>query len=118
MLARLAAAVWSVERIPELASGARATLDRLGIRNVSIRVADGRKGWPEEAPFDSILVTAAAETIPANLVEQLRPGGRLVIPLESLRGPQQLVLLEKNPSGQSAVHEILPVRFVPLVRGH
>lgn len=114
ILAELAGQVYSVEIIPPLANAARARLKNMGYDNVEVRCGNGRAGWPEQAPFDAIMVTAAAETIPPALVEQLRPGGRMVIPLGTPWGAQQLVLLTKEPDGGISERSVLGVAFVPL----
>ena len=97
ILARLAGRVWSVEIVEELALEAEARLRRLGYANVGIRVGDGSRGWAEHAPFDKILVAAAAELVPPALVEQLRPGGRMVLPLGGEEA-QALTVLDKDAS--------------------
>src|SRR4051794_20996518 len=104
ILAELAARVWSVEIVEEFAAEAGARLGRLGRMNVGIRVGDGSRGWAEHAPFDKIVVAAAAERVPPALLEQLKPGGRLVIPL----GPddaQRLTVMDKDPSGYQRFRE-------------
>jgi len=116
VLARLAARVYSVEIVAELAEGARARLAALGIGNVEIRVGDGRDGWPEHAPYDAIMVTAAAREMPVALVEQLKPGGRMVLPLGDTLFGQTLVLIEKAADGAARRTNLLPVAFVPLVK--
>jgi protein-L-isoaspartate(D-aspartate) O-methyltransferase len=108
--------VYSIEIVPELASSAAGRLSRLGYENVQVREGDGYLGWPEEAPFDGILVTAGAPGIPEPLVEQLRPGGRMVIPVGEAGEVQTLEVLEKDIDGSVSRREIIPVRFVPLVR--
>jgi protein-L-isoaspartate(D-aspartate) O-methyltransferase len=113
----LADSVFTVEIIEELAGEAQARLQRLGYRDVVVRHADGYFGWPEHAPFDGIVVTAAAGHVPPPLVEQLAPGGRMVIPVGGQFQVQQLVLVEKRPDGSVTTRSLLPVRFVPLV-GH
>jgi protein-L-isoaspartate(D-aspartate) O-methyltransferase len=114
VLARLAAEVYSIEIVEPLGLEAAQTLARLGIGNVKTRIGDGYAGWPEHAPYDAIIVTAAPEHIPAQLVAQLRPGGRLVIPVGGL--DQDLRVIEKKPDGTTISTAIIPVRFVPLTR--
>ena len=113
VLARLAGAVFTIERLPDLLVEAEERFRRLGITNVHTRLGDGAAGWPEEAPFDGILVTAAAPRVPEPLAAQLATGGRLVIPLGDL-GSQELVLFERTPRGLVAQREG-GVRFVPLI---
>jgi len=115
MLAELAGRVYSVECLEELAQAARERLERLGYRNVEIRSGDGWAGWPEHAPYQAILVTAAAREVPPPLLEQLAPGGRLVLPLGRPWQPQSLVVIEKDADGTTREREVLPVAFVPLV---
>lgn len=103
--------VFSIEIIEPLAERAKADLQRLGYSNVTVRAGDGYAGWPEEAPFDAIVVTAAPPEIPAPLVEQLRDGGRMVVPVG--RGVQELVVLEKS-GGKLHRRQVAPVRFVPM----
>jgi protein-L-isoaspartate(D-aspartate) O-methyltransferase len=117
VLARLAIEVYSIERVPELAAAAAAALARAGVRNVHLRTGDGALGWPEAAPFDRILVAAAAAEVPPALVEQLRPGGRLVLPVGAELEPQVIRLVERGPDGALCSSDLMPVRFVPLVRG-
>ena len=109
--------VWTIEIFQQLASEAAARLRRLGYSSIRVRHGDGYAGWPEEGPFDAILVTAAADSVPPALVEQLAPGGRLVMPVGEIESEQVLVLLEKDKSGRIASRRLLPVRFVPLLRG-
>jgi protein-L-isoaspartate(D-aspartate) O-methyltransferase len=116
VLAELAAEVYTIEIVEPLARRARETLERLGYRNIRIRVGDGYKGWPEHAPFDAIVVTAAPDHVPPALVEQLRSGGRLVIPVGPQSAVQELVVIEKLPDGRTTETRKLPVRFVPLTR--
>ena len=118
ILSGLVAQVYSIEIIPELAASANAVLERLGYDNVSVRAGDGYLGWPEHAPFDSIIVTAAADEVPTPLVEQLKTGARLVIPVASPGGYQELLVIEKLPDGSTSSRSVLPVRFVPLTREH
>jgi protein-L-isoaspartate(D-aspartate) O-methyltransferase len=115
VLAEIAQRVLSIERIAELGERASATLARLGYTGVEVRIGDGYAGWPEEAPFDAVVVTAAAQRIPPPLVEQLAPGGRMVIPVASARGWQDLLLVTKDDRGEIAHRSALPVAFVPLV---
>ncbi|HEV8453897.1 MAG TPA: protein-L-isoaspartate(D-aspartate) O-methyltransferase [Gemmatimonadales bacterium] len=113
LLALLASMVFSVERVTHLAQGARTALANAGIRNVTVLVGDGTLGWRSFAPYDAILVSAASPEIPAPLVEQLAPGGRMVIPLGD-RVSQTLTLVERNEGGVRA-STVADVRFVPLV---
>lgn len=115
ILSRLVRRVYTIEIVPPLAKRAAAQLAELGYSNVVVRQGDGYAGWPEHAPFDRIIVTAGAERIPAPLLAQLKPGGRMVIPL----GPssdQQLVLVTKNKEGRITRRVLVPVRFVPFTR--
>jgi protein-L-isoaspartate(D-aspartate) O-methyltransferase len=114
VLAELAGAVFSTEVIPELADAAKHALAREGYGNIALRVGDGGHGWPEHAPFDAIIVTAAARHVPPALVEQLRVGGRLVIPVGVPCGDQELRVLRKSSDGRVTSHAVLPVAFVPL----
>ena len=115
VLAELAARVYSIEVIPELAARARATLEGLGYTNVVIRTGDGHQGWPEEAPFDRILGAAAATEVPSDLVDQLADGGIMVLPIERPLGWQELQVLRKR-DGRMSTESTLPVRFVPMIR--
>jgi protein-L-isoaspartate(D-aspartate) O-methyltransferase len=125
MLAELSARVYSIETLPELARAAAARLRRLGYTNVETRTGDGAQGWAEHAPFDAIVVTAAAwHRIPPALIEQLAPGGRLVIPVDRSRTAarypykdqqQDLLLVTKDTKGKTSERKILPVAFVPLI---
>ncbi|UCG38881.1 MAG: protein-L-isoaspartate(D-aspartate) O-methyltransferase [bacterium] len=114
---RIAARVFTVEIYEQLAASAAARLRDLGYENVAVRNGDGYSGWPEEAPFDAIVVTAAADHIPPPLLEQLKPGGRMVIPLGNPFFVQQLVLVTKDAEGRIEETPVIPVRFVPLL-GH
>lgn len=114
VLAVLAREVCSVEIIRELGDTAAATLRRLGYANVTTRIGDGYQGWPEQAPFDGIMVTAAPDHIPPALIAQLKPGGRMVIPVGDL--VQDLMVVEKKPDGTTTSTAVVPVRFVPLTR--
>ncbi len=115
VLSGLVAEVYSVEIVEPLARRAEAELRRQGCANVHLRTGDGYGGWPEAAPFDAILVTCAPDHVPRPLVDQLKPGGRMVIPVGPAGGKQELILLRKTARGLERV-EVLPVRFVPLVR--
>jgi protein-L-isoaspartate(D-aspartate) O-methyltransferase len=106
--------VYTIEIVDPLAKSAEATLQRSGYKNVHIKMGDGYKGWPEEAPFDAIIVTCAPEKVPQPLVDQLKDGGRMIIPVGE-RFAQQLYLLEKK-NGQLKESATLPVRFVPMLR--
>ena len=117
VLAELTDAVRSIEVIPELAHSAAAALASEGYSGVMLRTGNGALGWPEEAPFDAIIVTAAGTEIPPALIEQLRPGGRMVIPVGPRYGDQDLVLLTKSETGEVTRQTILQVAFVPLVGG-
>jgi protein-L-isoaspartate(D-aspartate) O-methyltransferase len=116
ILSGLVSRVYSIEIVEPLASGAAARLAALGHANVTVRAGDGYGGWPEQAPFDRIIVTAAAPHIPRPLIDQLRPGGRMVIPVGSGED-EQLMLVTKDERGRVSRRAVLPVRFVPLVRG-
>ena len=117
VLARLVKTVYTIEIIAELGQQAAQRLQRLGYENVTVRTGDGYFGWEKEAPFDGIVVTAAADHIPPPLIRQLKPGGRMVIPVGSRFMVQQLVLVEKDAEGATTTRQILPVLFVPLTGG-
>jgi len=116
ILAELVKQVYSIEIVEELALGAIRRLQRLGYRNVEVRIGNGYYGWPEHAPFDKIMVTAAPDLIPPPLIAQLKPGGKMVIPT-GISDKQQLVLVEKAGNGKLTTKEILPVRFSELEQG-
>ena len=118
VLAEIVGSVYSIEIIEPLGKEAGARLKLLGYRNVQTRVGDGYYGWPEAAPFDAIMVTAAASHVPPPLLKQLKPGGRMVIPLGTQFMTQYLMLVEKQLDGSLTTRQILPVRFVPLTGGH
>lgn len=118
VLAELVSQVYTIEIIRALGEEARDRLARLGYTNVAVQIGDGYYGWAEHAPFDAIVVTAAASHIPPPLVEQLKPGGRLIAPVGSRFMVQQLVLVEKGLDGELTTRQILPVSFVPLTGGH
>lgn len=117
ILSCLVKEVYTVELLEELGEKARLRLQALGYRNVRCRVGDGWKGWPEAAPFDAILVTAAPDEVPAALVEQLAPGGRMIVPVGPREGIQTLLRIEKDGKGIPRQTGLIPVRFVPLVKG-
>src|SRR5438128_2587837 len=112
ILAELVSEIYSVEIVEPLARAAEATLQRLGYKNVHVKIGDGYKGWPEKAPFDAIIVTCAPDKVPQPLTDQLKDGGRMVIPVGE-RFAQELYLLEKK-NGQLKESVTLPVRFVPM----
>lgn len=116
VLAPLVARVYTIEIIPQLADRSAAVLDRLGLHNVTVKTGDGYHGWPEHAPFDAIIVTAAASHIPPPLMEQLKPGGRMVIPVGPPMQVQHLMVVEKQADGSVRQRSVMPVRFVPLTR--
>ena len=113
ILATLAREIYTVEIVEELGEQAQVRLDRMGFTNVELRIGNGEYGWPDFAPFDKILVCAASELAPAQLLMQLRPGGRMVVPT-GLPDSQSLTLVEKSPEGRIRTREILPVRFALL----
>ena len=115
VLAQLVAEVYTIEIIEPLAQRAEADLKRLGYTNIHVRAGDGYQGWPEAAPFDAIIVTCAPEKVPQPLVEQLKDGGRMIIPVGPM-GDQELVLLRKQGE-QLEKRAVLPVRFVPMTGG-
>ena len=117
VLAEIVRQVYTIEIVEPLGREAEKNLKALGYRNVEVRVGDGYKGWPEKAPFDAIVVTAAAPDIPQALVEQLKPGGRMVIPVGERWEVQQLLLIVRKADGTLEQKNVLPVRFVPLVPG-
>jgi protein-L-isoaspartate(D-aspartate) O-methyltransferase len=116
VLAACVRKVYSIEILAPLAARARAALDAAGVRNVETRVGDGYLGWPEAAPFDGIIVTAAPDHVPTALVAQLKPGGRMVIPVGPHAFGQELLLLRKEADGRTVTRYTIPVRFVPLTR--
>lgn len=116
VLAKLCRRLYTVERHAALLAGAEALLRDLRQHNITAIVGDGSRGWPEQAPFDRIMVTAAAETLPVKLIEQLAEGGIMVLPLGPQGGDQDLVKLVKQ-DGEVIVSKLFPVRFVPLVAG-
>ena len=116
VLSTLVKQVYSMEVIPELKEAAEAKFEKLGYNNIKCRLGDGHEGWPEHAPFDAIIVTAAAAEIPEALLEQLKPNANLVIPVGSTYGPQELLLIHKDHEGKITKRDILAVAFVPLVK--
>ncbi|KAA3623576.1 MAG: protein-L-isoaspartate(D-aspartate) O-methyltransferase [Proteobacteria bacterium] len=114
VLAEIAAQVYTVEIVPELATSARETLTRLGYSNIHAKAGNGRLGWSEHGPYDAVIVTAAADDIPRALIDQLAPGGVLVIPLNTSRHAQSLKRIHKNDDGGIDEEDVLPVVFVPL----
>jgi protein-L-isoaspartate(D-aspartate) O-methyltransferase len=115
VISRLVRQVFTIEIVEPLGSSARDRLARLGYANVTSRVGDGYEGWPSEAPFDIIVVTAAPETVPQALIDQLRPGGRMVIPVGGVVN-QNLELIEKAGDGRTRSRVVAPVRFVPMIK--
>ncbi|MGH8763345.1 MAG: protein-L-isoaspartate(D-aspartate) O-methyltransferase [Nitrosospira sp.] len=118
VLAEIVKSVYSIEIIEPLGKEAAEQLKSLGYDNVKVKVSDGYYGWPETAPFDAIVVTAAASHVPPPLIKQLKPGGRMVIPLGAQFMTQYLMLVEKHMDGSVTTRQILPVGFVPLTGGH
>jgi protein-L-isoaspartate(D-aspartate) O-methyltransferase len=116
MLSPCVAKVYSIEIVKPLGERARELLAALGYGNVEVRIGDGYKGWPEAAPFDAIVVTAAPDHVPQPLVDQLAPGGRMVIPVGSRHGVQELHVITKDAEGKALTRRTLAVRFVPLTR--
>jgi protein-L-isoaspartate(D-aspartate) O-methyltransferase len=110
VLAELADKVFSVEIVEELGTAAKKNLARLGYKSVKLRIGDGTRGWPEHAPFDKIICTAAPDLVPPPLLQQLKPGGRMAIPA-GLADAQRLMLVEKDKSGKTSLREVLRVRF-------
>jgi protein-L-isoaspartate(D-aspartate) O-methyltransferase len=115
ILSLLCKQVYSLERIPELNTAAIQRFQQLGYHNIETRVGNGYDGWPEHAPYDGIIVTAAAAHIPDALVTQLKPGGRMVIPVGSAYGFQELMRVKKDLKGRTLVEPVLSVSFVPLI---
>jgi protein-L-isoaspartate(D-aspartate) O-methyltransferase len=118
VLAQLCDEVFTIEIVEPLATQATARLQTLAYTNVTTRHGDGYNGWPQEAPFDVIVVTAQADHIPPPLLEQLKPGGRMVVPVGTRFTTQQLVLVRKRADGRVTTRQVLPVAFVPLTGGH
>lgn len=114
VLAEIVREVYTIELIPELGEKARKLLEERGYRNVACRIGDGYLGWPDKSPFDAIMVTAAADEVPEPLIDQLKVGGRLCIPVEGAGFVQYLILITRTPTGTKK-ETLIPVRFVPLV---
>lgn len=117
VLSQLSRRVYTIERYRSLLKTAEEKFHDQHILNVTSKVGDGYKGWPEQAPFDNILVTAAAENIPTVLVDQLGAGGCMVLPLGKDTAAQEIVVIQKNDDGEVSEQRLLPVRFVPMVEG-
>jgi protein-L-isoaspartate(D-aspartate) O-methyltransferase len=115
ILAEIVQQVYTIEIVEALGRSAEARLKEMGYRNIEVRIGDGYRGWPEKAPFDGIVVTAAAPRVPQALVDQLKAGGRMVIPVGERWEVQQLLLITKKADGTTERRNVLPVRFVPLV---
>lgn len=118
VLSQLVKQVYSIEIIEPLGLSTAQLLDRLAYKNIETRIADGYDGWPQHAPFDGIIVTAAISHIPPPLVRQLKKGGRMIIPVGSRFQTQYLTLVEKDKQGTITTRQILPVTFVPFTGGH
>lgn len=116
VLSKLAKEVFTIEIVPELAQSAEALFRRLGYKNIFVRSGNGYLGWPEAAPFDRVILTAAPPEIPQVLIDQLKPGGRLLAPVGVSPANQQIVIVEKTKDGKVLQRAVLPVRFVPMVR--
>ena len=117
ILSCLVKKVYSIEKIPVLAKASKNKLRKMGLNNIEIQCGDGYYGWQEKSPFDSIIVTAAAPHIPESLIQQLKPGGRMVLPVGAPYSEQMLVLVTKDRQGAVTTESILPVAFMPLVPG-
>ena len=116
VLANIVKQVYSMEVIPELLETAQQRFDKLGYKNIETKLGDGHQGWPGHAPYDGIIVSAAASEIPEALMEQLKPDANLVIPVGMHYGPQELMVVHKGQKGEIINHDILAVAFVPLVK--
>ena len=115
ILAEIAREVYTIELIAELSHKTETVIKKLGYKNVHFKVGNGWEGWPEAAPFDAIIVTAAADILPQNLITQLKSGGRIVLPLGKVDEVQYLTLVIKKPGGRNIIKKLIPVRFVPFV---
>ena len=118
ILAKIVKEVYSIEVIEPLALEAKKRLKSLGYKNIKTRIADGYYGWKEHGPYDAIIVTAAAGHIPPSLLKQLKPGGKMIIPVGNFMFVQQLILIQKDQIGDMTIRQIMPVRFVPLTGKH
>ena len=118
ILSKLVNHVYSIEIIPELGKEAASRLDKLGYDNVTVKIGDGYNGWDEHAPFDRIIVTAAPEQIPKKLVDQLKSGGLMVLPVGKTSFGQDMRVVKKDKTGQVTTQETIPVRFVPMIHEH
>ena len=118
ILSQLCKQVYSIEYVPELADIAKKRLQKLGYDNIETKAGNGYDGWPEHAPYDGIIVTAAATHIPKPLIEQLKPGGRMVIPVGQAYSHQELMLVEKADDGEVSMRDVLGVAFVPFRGEH
>ncbi len=116
VLARMARQVFTLELLAPLASRAGRRLKELNFHNVEVGLGDGYRGWPEHQPYDAILASAAIDHVPRALLDQLKPEGRIVLPLARTCGSQVLVVVQKSPGGEGIEREVIPVRFVPFVR--
>lgn len=116
VLAEIVDSVYTIETVEELAVKSRNKLKKMGYTTIHFLVGDGFHGWEEHAPYDAIIVTAAPEVIPPRLIEQLKPGGKMVIPVGSATSTQYLRVVEKGPRGELDIRNLLPVRFVPFTR--
>lgn len=114
VLSHLVGKVYTVEIVPELGREAEVRLHALGYTNVIVRVGDGYSGWPDKAPFDGIVVTCGAEEVPPPLIEQLKPGGKMVIPVGPVNRVQELLVIAKREDGTVTRRSVMPVRFVPM----
>ncbi|GHA26298.1 protein-L-isoaspartate O-methyltransferase [Salinimicrobium marinum] len=116
VLAEIVDKVYTIETVEDLAENARNKLNEMGYENIHFRIGDGYHGWEEHAPFDAIIVTAAPENIPPKLIEQLKTGGKMIIPVGPISSTQQLQLVEKRKDGKINTKNLFPVRFVPFTR--
>lgn len=117
VLAEMVRHVYSIEIVEELGRAAERTLHRLGYANVTVRIGNGYEGWPEHAPYDAILVTAAPASLPAALLDQLKPGGKMIIPVGARDAAQSLQVISRDADGKVSTRDVLPVGFVPMQQG-